>query len=44
MIANMKNKNGDLKLIALVHATYDWVVRKLSSEQVTSDLRSASQE
>lgn len=44
MIVNTKNKNSALKLITVIQAIYDWVVRRVSSGQFTSNLRSESQE
>lgn len=44
MIVNTKNKNSALKLITVIQAIYDWVVRRASSGQFTSNLRSESQE
>ena len=43
MAVNTKSKNNTLKLIAVIQAIYDWVARRVSYGQFTSNLRSESQ-
>ena len=44
MAVNTKSKNNTLKLTAVIQAIYDWVARRVSYGQFTSNLRSESQE